>query len=91
MTGETKEVNHPTITKAIEETVENLFNDFKMPAKEVVTQPIIERNIVNNREKLRFVTKEPSEVIQDTITREPILKEKYRTETLIRPGKSVVK
>lgn len=89
--GDAQVIDYPAVTKAIQNSVETIYKDFNAPAKEIITQPIIEKTIVNNKERVNFIPSAAVTIQKEPITREAIKQHRHRTETIVKPAKEIIK
>lgn len=83
--GEVKETLEPIFRPA---QYENLVNTTQvpLPANKYVNQPIIQPIVEKENIKIRFVDGRDKLIENEPIERKPIIQEKFRTETIERPG-----
>lgn len=89
--GETRVVNNEPIVKPVETTEEVLTKEFQAPAKQVFYQPIYEKKVINNKEEIQLIPGQDKTISLNSIQKEPYVKEQYRTETITRPGREIIR
>lgn len=87
--GDPQVINYPAKTKDTVFTTEQIVKDFQAPAKEILTQPIYEKTIINNKEKVNFVPSQPQVLRKDPIVRDVIRQHRHRVETIQKPAKEI--
>ena len=87
--GQTQVNDLPVQTRATQYSEEVVNKVINAPAKEIYTQPIIQKTVVNNTEKVQFNKSNPVYETRAPIEREPILQERTRFETVTRPGREI--
>ena len=87
--GQTQINDMPVQTRPTQYSEEVVNKVVQAPAKEVYTQPIIQKTVVNNRETVEFQKSAPQYETKQPVYREPILQERNRTQTITRPGKEI--
>ena len=73
-------------TQYSEEVINKVVN---APAKEIYTQPIYQKQVINNTERVNFVKSNPVYETRAPTYREPVLQERTRYETISRPGREI--
>lgn len=87
--GQTEYNNMPVQTRPVKYTEEVVNKVVKAPAKEIYTQPIYQKTIINNSEKVNFVKPAPVYQNRAPIMREPVVQDRVRYETITRPGREI--
>lgn len=82
-------INHPEIMRPTEYTEETLTKEYQAPSREVYYQPVYEKKIVNNQEKIELVPQEDEIVNLNPVLRRPVYRENERIETVTRPGREI--
>ncbi len=84
--GERRVINKDPITRETQVKNINKVRKVTVPAKEIYTQPIYQREVVNNSETVKFQRGEPRYETKETVTREPQYRTTTRTQTEQRPA-----
>lgn len=80
--GETTVNNHGEIVRPTEYSEEIVTRNYNAPRREIYYQPILSRQIINQRENLNFIPEEDTVHNLNQITNRPVIRDAQRTETV---------
>lgn len=89
--GQTKILRNEPVIAPVEYTEETVTRDFQAPSKEVIYQPVYEKKIINNKERIEIIPGQTKVVQLNSYQRDPIFKEKNTVQTVQLPGKDLIK
>lgn len=89
--GESSTFTNDPVYRDLIQTQETQTKTFQAPAKQVFYQPIVEEQVINKKEELEFIRGQDKFLNLNTVQRNPLVREQYKTETVTVPGREIIR
>lgn len=81
--------NLPDVTKPVQYSEQIIDKEYQNPSQAIYFQPVFEKQIINNRENVQFVNTEDQLLNLRPVAKQPVVRDNYREEILMKPGKEI--
>lgn len=79
----------PDITKPVQYTEEIIDRSYQNPNQAIYFQPVYEKQIVYNQEDVQFMPSEDELLNLKPFAKNPVVRDNYREEIIVKPGNEI--